>query len=92
MRMNVKRRYIREIAGSFFLLGPRGTGKSTWLAEEAQEAVTLDLLDPEIHRRFLARPELLGDWLTANWSGQSVVIDEIQRIPELLTVVHQRIE
>ncbi|NIY18058.1 MAG: AAA family ATPase, partial [Nitrospinaceae bacterium] len=88
--MNTKTRYIREVAGSFFLLGPRGTGKSTWLSEEVKEAVTLDLLNPEIHRRFLARPELLGDWLAANWSGQTVVIDEIQRVPELLSVVHQR--
>jgi len=78
--------------GSFFLLGPRGTGKSTWLSENIKNALTLDLLDPEIHRRFLARPELLNDWLTANWNGQSVVIDEIQRVPELLSVVHQNIE
>ena len=79
--MNLKQRHICGRSGSFFLLGPRGTGKSTWLKEHAADAITLDLLDPELHRRFLARPELLRDWLAANWSGQSVVIDEIQRVP-----------
>lgn len=90
--MNVKRRYIRERIGSFFLLGPRGTGKSTWISQMEGQSLVLDLLDPEIHRRFLARPELLNEWLAANWTGQSVVIDEIQRVPELLSVVHQNIE
>jgi predicted AAA+ superfamily ATPase len=90
--MNVKKRYIREVKGSFFLLGPRGTGKSTWLGTKTDDSITLDLLNPEIHRRFLARPELLVDWLEANWNGQSVVIDEIQRVPELLSVVHLSIE
>lgn len=74
------------------MLGPRGTGKSTWLAEDMKDAITLDLLDPAIHRRFLAGPERLTDWITANWRGQSVVIDEIQRVPDLLSVVHQEIE
>ena len=73
-------------------MGPRGTGKSTWLARELDDALTLDLLNPDIHRRFLARPELLLDWLAANWDGQDVVIDEVQRVPELLSTVHQCIE
>ncbi|NQU40140.1 MAG: ATP-binding protein [Lentisphaerae bacterium] len=90
--MQTKRRYIRPAEGSFFLLGPRGTGKSTWLANEAGKTITLDLLNPELHRRFLARPELLTDWLAANWDGQTVVIDEVQRVPELLSVVHHSIE
>ena len=90
--MKTKERYIQELLGSFFLLGPRGTGKSTWLAETMASSLTLDLLQPEIHRRYLARPELLSEWLAANWNGQTVVIDEIQRVPELLSVVHQSIE
>ncbi len=90
--MKTKSRYIREMIGSFFLLGPRGTGKSTWLAEKLDKALTLDLLNPEIHRQFLAKPERLLEWLSANWNGQDVIIDEVQRIPELLSVVHQCIE
>lgn len=90
--MQVKKRYIKEMLGSFFLLGPRGTGKSTWLDECMPDALTLDLLDPDLHRQFLARPGRLNEWLDANWHGQVVVIDEIQRVPELLSVVHQYIE
>lgn len=90
--MKIKKRHIKELLGSFFLLGPRGTGKSTWLSEIMAKSLTLDLLQPEIHRRYLARPELLSEWLAANWKGQTVVIDEIQRVPELLSVVHQSIE
>jgi predicted AAA+ superfamily ATPase len=90
--MDVKSRYIRAARGSFFLLGPRGTGKSTWLSKQADDAITLDLLNPEIYRRFVARPELLAEWLSANWDGQTVVIDEVQRVPELLSVVHLCIE
>jgi predicted AAA+ superfamily ATPase len=90
--MNRVPRYIRKLAGSFFLLGPRGTGKSFWLEEKLSSALLLDLLDPGVHRRFLARPELLNDWLDANWNGQDVVIDEIQRVPDLLSAVHQNIE
>ncbi|MBT3193301.1 MAG: ATP-binding protein [Verrucomicrobia bacterium] len=90
--MRTKKRYIKELLGSFFLLGPRGTGKSTWLSETMAQSLTVDLLQPELHRRYLARPELLSEWLAANWEGQNVVIDEIQRAPELLSVVHQSIE
>lgn len=90
--MERKPRYIREPSGSFFLLGPRGTGKSFWLEKRLSRALVLDLLDPGVHRRFLARPELLNDWLDANWDGQDVVIDEVQRVPDLLSAVHQSIE
>jgi predicted AAA+ superfamily ATPase len=90
--MKTKKRYIKEIKGSFFLFGARGTGKSTWLRELKGDALILNLLNPELHRRFLARPERLIDWLDANRKDEDVIIDEIQRVPELLSVVHQKIE
>ncbi|MDA3799590.1 MAG: AAA family ATPase [Kiritimatiellae bacterium] len=90
--MKTKRRYIKELKGSFFLFGARGTGKSTWLQELNGDALVLDLLNPELHRRFSARPERLIHWLDANRKAEYVVIDEIQRVPELLSVVHQKIE
>jgi uncharacterized protein len=90
--MNIKSRYIKVLQDSFFLLGPRGTGKSTWLQRFMPDALVLDLLDAEKYRTFLARPELLEDWLEANWKGQDVVIDEIQKVPALLSVVHRYIE
>jgi len=45
--------------GSFFLFGPRGTGKSTWLQQQFPHALRLDLLAPEVLRAYQARPERL---------------------------------
>lgn len=90
--MNHKKRFIREPAGSFFLFGPRGTGKSTWLERRFGNALWVNLLDPAVHRLFAARPERLAELLGGNPDKKTVVIDEVQRVPELLTVVHQFIE
>jgi hypothetical protein len=51
-------RLLRTPSASFFLFGPRGTGKSTWLRATWQGAIWLDLLDPEAQRLYLARPVL----------------------------------
>lgn len=75
---------------SFFLLGPRGTGKSVWLAHTYSGAVRIDLLLPEEERRYRAAPERLREILPS--AGGVVVLDEIQRVPELLPVVHSLIE
>ncbi len=85
-------RFFQEPEGSFFLFGPRGTGKSTWLGQRFPEALWLDLLDPSLARRLLANPSLLREMLEARPQTRDVVIDEVQRIPELLTLVHQLIE
>lgn len=58
--METSRRFLRLHAGSFFLFGPRGTGKSTWLRAWRETAVWIDLLDPESLRLFQARPERLA--------------------------------
>lgn len=50
-------RFLRPPAGSFFLFGPRGTGKSTWLAKEFPGALRFDLLAPEVLRAYQARRE-----------------------------------
>lgn len=47
----------------FFLFGPRGAGKSTWLLKTYPNAMRLDLLDREIERQFLARPERLIEFI-----------------------------
>ena len=75
-----------------FLFGPRGTGKSTWLRDRLPDALYLDLLEPALHRSLNARPERLRELLAGSPRADTVVIDEIQRIPELLTVVHALIE
>ncbi|WP_290652412.1 hypothetical protein [Aquisalimonas sp.] len=52
----------------------------------------IDLLDPAVLRTYSARPEYLKEVVTANSSRKHIVIDEIQKLPELLEVVHLLIE
>jgi predicted AAA+ superfamily ATPase len=85
-------RFFREPAGHYFLFGPRGTGKSTWLAATHPDALRVDLLAPEVHRAYAARPERLRELMAANPHASVVVIDEVQRVPALLDVVHEQIE
>ena len=87
--------YTRQFTGSrdksFFIFGPRGTGKTTWLKRNYADAVMLDLLSSELYRRLIARPELLAQYIPDNYTGW-VIIDEIQKIPDLLNEVHKLIE
>lgn len=86
-------RYFDAPDRSFFLFGPRGTGKTTWLRQALPGALWLNLLEPEEYRALKARPEWLREVvLGAPESSRDVVIDEVQRVPELLTVVHDLIE
>ena len=55
-------------------------------------AIWIDLLSPAQQRRYAARPEHLRELVGAAPSQADVVIDEVQRVPELLTVVHQLME
>ena len=89
--MEIIRRFFAEPAGSFFLFGPRGTGKSTWLRQRFPKALWIDMLQPDVHRAFLARPERLRD-LVLGSESQMVVVDEVQKAPELLDVVHSLID
>lgn len=90
--MAVERKFLRCPEGHFFLFGPRGTGKSTWLRQVFPEAVRLDLLAPDEHRRFAARPERLRGVAAALPCGADLLIAEVQRVPALLPVVHQIME
>jgi predicted AAA+ superfamily ATPase len=81
------RRFLQEPAGSFFLFGPRGTGKSTWLRQAHHSAYRLDLLDPDAQRLHQARPERLRERVAAEPGIATVVIDEVQKVPALLDVV-----
>ena len=74
-------RTITPPSESYFLLGPRGTGKSTWLLHQYPEAVRLDLLLGDEERRFSAYPERIRDVASAMKPGSTLIIDEIQRIP-----------
>jgi predicted AAA+ superfamily ATPase len=75
---------------SFFLFGPRGTGKSTWLRAQYTHAHFIDLLDTETYRYLLSDPHRLEGLIP---QGQKVVvIDEVQKVPEILNEVHRLIE
>lgn len=73
---------------TFFLWGPRQTGKSTLLRNEYPDAVWIDLLKAEEYRRYLDNPEYLRQELPDQGEMPFVVIDEVQKLPGLLDEVH----
>ncbi len=89
--MKFYKRLFREPKESFFLFGPRGTGKSTLLQERFPGALWIDLLQPDLLRSYGSRPERLIDLVAAS-SQKVIVIREVQRVPSLLGVVHFLIE
>ena len=85
-------RVLKPGKDHFFLIGPRGTGKTAWCNNQFPEALRVDLLDPSVLRQFSARPEQLVELVAANARKAQIVIDEIQKLPALLEVVHLLIE
>ena len=90
-------------AETFFLWGPRQTGKSTLLRQSYPDARWIDLLKADDFRRYAARPELLRQEIEAertrggrqarvDQSSRQIVIDEIQKVPALLDEVHWLME
>jgi uncharacterized protein len=85
-------RILTAPAQSFFLLGPRGSGKSTWLRVTLPDAYVVNLLAEETYQRLLASPGLFAAELRALSADRWVIIDEVQRLPNLLNEVHRFIE
>jgi len=88
-------RELEAPSRSFFLFGPRQTGKSTWLRGlELGESWFLNLLENETYFRFLRDPGQFGREARAKAASgvEWVVLDEVQRIPALLDEVHGLIE
>ncbi len=85
-------RFFRPPEASHFLFGPRGTGKSTFLRQAFADGLWLDLLRPEVAQRFAARPDRLRELVDGEPDAEVVVIDEVQKVPALLDVVHHLIE
>ena len=78
---------------SFFLFGPRATGKSTLIKQQLSASATvIDLLDSRLYLRLLNSPHDLESIIHSDNKSGIVVIDEIQRVPELLNEVHRLIE
>ena len=89
--MNYRRIYLKD-SRSILLLGPRGSGKSTFIKETVQPDLSIDLLRSVDYRTLNKNPSELED-MTAHLKPNDVVfIDEIQKVPELLDEVHRLIE
>ena len=86
--------YTRRLtlpATSFFLFGPRATGKTTWLRQVLGDAHWYDLLANDVYLGFLHDPGRFGREVEALPSGSWVVVDEVQKVPALLDEVHDLI-
>ena len=79
-------------SSSFFLFGPRGTGKTTLVRQQDWIEREISLLDEERYQNYLARPGLFYEELALLQGGKWVFVDEIQRLPNLLNEVHRLIE
>ena len=90
--MEMKPRALRPPPGSYFLFGARGTGKSSFVRRHYVGSLYIDLLDPATQREYLTRPERLAEVVRAQPADRVVVVDEVQKVPELLAVVHALIE
>jgi uncharacterized protein len=90
--MELVSRFFNAPRESYFLFGPRGTGKSTWLKQKYPDATYIDLLDQEVFRNYLVRPERLGERVLAGRQGAPVILDEIQKVPSLLDEIHRLME
>jgi predicted AAA+ superfamily ATPase len=73
---------------SFFLFGPRATGKTTWLRQVLPAAHWIDLVTNEVYLRYLHDPGSFRREIEALPSGTWVVVDEVQKVPALLDEVH----
>lgn len=77
--------------GSSFLLGPRGTGKTTWLRSVLPDALWIDLLKESTFAELAGRADRLEAMVDAS-GARTVVVDEVQKLPALLDEVHRLIE
>ncbi|MBF0208849.1 MAG: ATP-binding protein, partial [Oligoflexia bacterium] len=85
--MTIKRT-LKITKDSFFLFGPRATGKTTWLREQVSPGLYIDLLKSENFLRFSKHPGELSEIVAANPKWKCIIIDEIQKVPQLLDEVH----
>lgn len=78
----------KKLDEGMFLFGARQTGKSTLLKERFKDAIYYDLLNPNVRKAFKRNPNSLWEALQDKPAGTLVIVDEIQKVPELLDVVH----
>lgn len=86
------KRLFEEPGKSYFLFGPRGTGKSTLSRLRHPRALIIDLRLPEVKLKLAGTPHYLLELVRAQPRGHVIIVDEIQKVPELLSLVHVLIE
>lgn len=90
--MDLKQRHFLPPTDHFFLFGPRGTGKSTWLRACLPDAYIVDLLDDATWRQYLSDPDHIKAVVKANPEYTCFIIDEVQKAPKILGSIHALIE
>lgn len=75
---------------SYFLFGPRSTGKTTLIEKSLPDAIIYDLLDNDVFNRLSLNPKLITEEVSD--LKKIIVIDEIQKLPKLLDEVHRIIK
>ena len=85
-------RVLKSPNRSFFLFGPRATGKSTWLKQVQADALRIDLLSNEQYFRLSRSPSAFSEIVLAEPKRRWIVVDEVQRIPALLNEVQRLME
>lgn len=96
----IRRIFNLPKSNSFFLFGARGTGKTTLLNEQfdlvptvPNDTLLIDLLNPDQEESYGRNPRLLFEQISADPNRfNRVIIDEVQKLPTLLDVVHTCIE
>ena len=92
----MEKKYIHRLLKvperSFFLFGPRGIGKTTWLRKVLPDACFFDLLEYSLYTELTRAPDRLEAMVGHAEEDSWVVIDEVQKIPAILDEVHRLIE
>jgi predicted AAA+ superfamily ATPase len=81
-------RLLKTPRSSFFLFGPRGTGKSTWIRSQFDDPFTVNLLGADVMLRYERDPSEFRAEVLAQPKSRWIVVDEVQRAPRLLDEVH----
>jgi predicted AAA+ superfamily ATPase len=84
-------RLLRPPERSFFLFGPRGTGKTTWLRQAFPRALWFDLVRDVEVLRLMRDPDAFRQAVEASPRAGWIVVDEVQRLPTVLNEVQDLI-
>ena len=89
--MEIKNRFLKNPKDSFFIWGPKGTGKSTWI-RNIKNAIYIDLMDYKTFDEHVINPGLLIKIVENNPHYNTFIVDNIEEVPAILDSVHLLIE